>query len=331
MAYILIHTSSQNTSVQNQALRLQQELQFIGHTVEFSMQTHPLRLLKNNYNVFHLLSDKAHLSLLDTPLVLLAQFNRIATVISHYDPFEVSPTPLLHKFQAGSIDAFSTTNIESLKAHKLIRKNKFILPLFPTEMKLINLDKSESTMQLKVLNQSFNELLQAGLPDFIDASSLSLNQGTSTVRKNWKKFQVQQPLYKKCVMILNKQNTFEMMKSQPLILDLSSVKDSIFFQSLVDQACAAGQFIVLNRNQASGYSDFWIHQKNCWIYDLQPGAAWVMEEIEASAQNFFENIKPYSMKISIENKINEISRLYAKIMFEKTLTYSQDKVRTSHE
>jgi hypothetical protein len=331
MAYILIHTSSQNKSLQNQALRLQSELLLIGHNVEFSMQTHPLRLFKNNYDVFHILSDQAHLSLLDTPLLLLAKFNRMGTVISHYDSYQTSPTQLLHQFQAGSIDALSTTNIESLKANKLIHKNKFVLPLFPTEIKLKNLEKTEDISQLKVLSKNFNELFHSNLPTFVDVSRFTLNQNASTIRKNWKKFQAQHLLYKKCVLILNNQNTFELMKSQSLILDLSSVTDSVNFQKFTDWACATDQFIVLNRNQASGYSDFWAHHKNCWISDLQPSTAWVTEEIQAAAKNFFKNTKSNSMKISIENKMNEISRLYAKIMHEKTLTYNQSKARASHE
>ncbi len=134
MAYILIHTTSKQLPIQNQALRLQQELQMIGHHVEFSTQTHPLRLLKNNYDVFHVLSDKAYLSFIDAPLVLLAKFNRIATVISQYDNYEISLTPLLQKIHTYAIDALSATHIESLKANKLINKNKFILPLFPAEL-----------------------------------------------------------------------------------------------------------------------------------------------------------------------------------------------------
>jgi hypothetical protein len=326
MAYILIHTSSKKTPVQNQALRLQEELQTMGHNVEFSMKTHPLRLLKINYDVFHVLSDKTHLSLVDTPLVLLAKFNRMATVVSHYDSFDASPTQLLQQFQSHSIDAYSTTNIESLKANKLIHKNKFVLPLLPTEIKVKASEKEKDLSLVKFISHGFKDLLDSYAPTYVDASYLSQKQSLPDLRKSWKKFQSKHPLYKKVVLILNPENTLELMRTQSLVLDLCSVNDAIYFQALTDFACAYEQFVILNRNQASSYSEFWIHNKNCWISDLQLKTAWGPEEIKASAEVFFKKIKSNSMKISIENKMNELSRIYAKIMHEKALTYNQDKV-----
>ena len=329
MAYILIHTSSKQLPIQNQALRLQQELQLIGHHVEFSQQTHPFRLLKNNYDVFHVLSDKTYLSFNDAPLVLLAKFNRIATVVSQYDNFEITPTSIVQKIQSHSIDALSAIHIEGLKANKLVNKNKFILPLFPTEFKIQSTDKSKNISWLKVLNQSFDELQQASVPLFIDASHMVLNQSSSTLRKSWKKFQAKNPLYKNSILILNLENTIELMRTQSMIIDLSSVINAIGFQTITDLACAYEQFIVLNKNQASGYSEFWIHDKNCWISDLQSHTVSTQEKIQAAATLFFKKTNSILMKISIENKINELSRVYTKIMHEKTLTYSQDKARSA--
>lgn len=326
MAYILIHTSSTKLPVQNQALRLQQELQLIGHNVEFSMKTHPLRLLKNNYDVFHVLSDRTHLSLTDTPLVLLAKFNRMATVVSHYDSFNASPTQLLQQFQSHSIDAYSTTNIESLKANKLILKNKFVLPILPTEIKVKASEKEKDLSLVKFISYGFKDLLESYAPTYVDASFLTQKQTLPDLRKSWKKFQSKHPLYKKSVLILNQENTLELMRTQSLVLDLCSVNDAIYFQSLTDLACGYEQFVILNRNQASSYADFWIHNKNCWISDLQLKSTWGPEEIQAAAESFFKKLKPNSMKISIENKMNELSRIYAKIMHEKALTYNQDKV-----
>ncbi len=326
MAYILIHTSSPKLPIQNQALRLQQELQIIGHTVEFSMKTHPLRLLKNNYDVFHVLSDKTHLSLTDTPLVLLAKFNRMTTVVSNYDSHEIIPAQLLQQFQAHSIDAYSSTNIENLKSNKLIHKNKFLLPLLPTELKVKSTEKSQELSLVKFISKNFNELLPFYAPNFVDASYLTNKQSASDLRKMWKKFQTKHPLYKKTVLILNQQNTLELMSTQSLVMDFSSINNVIYFQSLVDLACAYEQFVILTRNQASSYPDFWIHNKNCWISDLQLKTAWGPEKIKVAADAFFKKSKSSSMKISIENKMNELSRIYAKIMHEKTLTYTQDKV-----
>ncbi len=191
------------------------------------------------------------------------------------------------------------------------------------------LDKPKDISQIKVLNKSFDELRQAYVPLFVDASHMTLNHSPSYLRKLWKKFQIKNPLYKKSILILNQENTIELMRTQSVVIDLSSVDSSTEFQALTDLACSYEQFMILTKNQASGYSEFWIHRQNCWISDLQPQTTSTQKEIKAVAALFFKKIDSISMRISIENKINELSRIYSKIIHEKTLTYNQDKARSA--
>lgn len=327
MAYILIHTSSRQIPIQNQALRLQSELQTIGHTVEFSTETHPLRLFKNNYDVFHILCDKSYLRFSEISLTVWAKLNGLATVVSQFHANTTSPSmggP--QRFQFPHIDALSTTHLESLKIHKFKYKNKFILPLFPNEIKSQGHDKINKISILKIITQNFDELSSSIVPDYIDASALALNNKASDIRKKWKKFQAQNSKFKKVVLILESENTIELMQTEKLIIDLKSVFNPVHFQSLVDQICAFKSFGILNKNQASGYSEFWLHQKNCWISDLQNSKTKELKNIMTCAEVFFNSKTDDLMKISIENKINEISRLYSKIINSKALTYHQNKV-----
>ena len=327
MAHILLHTSSKMLPLKSQALRLQQELQIIGHTVEFSYRTHPYQLLKNRYDVFHVLSDTTNLSLIDAPLVLLAKLNRTATVISQYGTFDVLPSPILNQFGSHLVDAYSATDTENLKAQKSIRKNKFILPLLPTEIKIKNLEKSKELLTLKFLSKNFQELLTVPAPNFVDASQMTIDFKASAIRKSWTQFQAKHPQYKKSILTLSLINSMELMRSHSLIFDLCSVKSTVQFQNLSDLACSYQQFVVLNQKQASGYAEFWIHDQNCWISDIQSQTSFKPEQIALSAKNFFKLKNSESMKISIENKINELSRIYAKIMYEKSLTYQTSEAR----
>ena len=328
MAYILIHTSSKKLPLQSQALRLQKELQIIGHTVEFSTRTHPLRLLKNRYDVFHVLSDSSNLSLVDAPLILSAKLSNTATVMSQYDSFDVLPLPILNKFGFYLIDAYSAADIERLKAQKNMSKNKFILPLLPTEIKIKNMEKSQQILRIKFLSKNFEELLTAQAPDFIDASQMTTDLKASAIRQNWNQFHLNHPLFKKSILILSFDNSIDLMEKHSMVLDLCTVKSTVQFQNLSDLACAYRQFVVLNKQQASSYADYWIHDQNCWIGDLTERSL-VLEEIKLSAKNFFKNKKSSSMKILIENKINELSRIYVKIMQEKTLIYQPNKARSA--
>lgn len=313
--------------LENQALRLQQELQIIGHNVEFSNRTHPYQLLKNRYDILHVLSDTTNLSLIDVPLVLLAKMNRTATVISQYDTFDVLPSHFLNQFGSNLIDAYSTTDIENLKAQKSIRKNKFILPLLPTEIKIKNSEKSKEPLTIQFLSKNFQELSTAQAPNFVDASQMTINLKSSAIRKSWNQFQARHSLFKKSILILNFENSTELMQNHSMIFHLSSVNSTVQFQKLSDFACAYRQFVVLSQKQASGYAEFWIHNQNCWISDIKSEPAIGPEKIELSAKNFFRKKNSESMKISIENKINELSRIYAKIMHEKILTYQPNEAR----
>ena len=329
MAFIRIHTSSQMLQLKSQALRLQQELQIIGHTVECTHRTRPNQFIKNRYDVFHVLSDTMNLSVIDAPFVLLAQLNGTATVFSQYDTFDVLPSPILNHFGSYLVDAYSATDIVNLKAQKSIRKNKFILPLFPTEIKIKNLEKSKELHTIQFLSRNFQELSRTQAPDFVDASQMTVGFKASQVRKNWGQFQAKHPQYNKSVLILNFENSIELMQNRSMIFNLVSVKSPVQFQNLSDFACSYQQFVVLNQKQASGYAEFWIHDQNCWISDIKLQPSFNPEEIKLSAKKFFKSKNFESMKIPIENKINELSRIYAKIMHEKTLTYHPNKVHSA--
>ncbi len=329
MAYVLLHTSSQLLPIQNQAIRLQRELQIMGHEVELSFKTHPLRLLKNNYDIFHILTDTPQIKLKDIPLVLIAQYCGMASVISEYHSFRVSIVRLIDRLQSVAIDAYSTAHVESLKANRILAQNKFVLPLFPTPLKLQAQNKLKKISQMKVLSESFSELNLEVVPDFVDASRLTLHNPLSVLRKKWNKFKNKNPIYRKTVLILNSENTLDLLQAQLMILDLTQVTSVIHFQSLTDQACALGQFIILNQNQASGYSEFWIHSENCWIFEMASLSQNKINPLMTAAQLFFKKSKSPAMKISIENKMNELSRLYSKIMRKKSLVYAQNKVKSA--
>lgn len=333
MSQILLHTSSKQNSLQTQALRLQKELQTMGHEVEFSSQTHPTRILKNNYEVLHILSETHDLNLYDKSLLLAAraknQMHRLANVVSSFES-ETRKKNILHSLQFRLIDAFSTLDLENLKFYKEIRPSKFILPFFPTP-KVVTpsvAPLSSSLFYLKPVLKNYSELKESLIPSevilAVDASSLSQELGLATARKKWRLFQKRHPEFKDAVLILQFENVIELLRNHLVILDIGSLSNALKFQTLVDWACAYQQFIVLNKNQASGFPDFWKHQKNCWITDLNENHS----DIKSAAKKFFKN-KKIPLTISVENKMNELSRLYSKLIYEKSLSFVADKVSIS--
>lgn len=346
MAQILLHTSSLEKSLQEQALSLQNELQLFGHHVDFSTATHPFRILKNSYDIFHIMSDTDHLSFKDAALLLMAKINRTATVVSTYGfPQTTRIQSIYHKIQSATVDAFSCSNLESLKRNKLtlqrIRlKQSFILPLLPgTQPIKKNRFTSSIIRSVKVINENFNELklnkssyaslLNKDLT--IDASALSQKMPTSDVQKAWKKFQAQNPAYQNCMLILKFETMLELIKNHPVILDLSGIYNGLQFHKYFEAAYTYRQFVILTANQASGFPDYWKHQQNCWIGDLKSmkKLSHVVESTQVTlAQTFFESDKIESLDKSYENKLNELSRVYSKIISQKNLSYASSKVHS---
>ncbi len=329
MAYILIHTSSSKKETQEQALRLQYEMQLIGHDVEFSTHTHPARLIKKNYDVFHLLSDHPHLNLKDQALLLTAKTKSLVTVLSYLNCKNADRT-LIERLQFKLIDAFSTPEINSLKSYKNKLKYKFILPLFPLN-KMISSPEAKIDRQiyiLKIAIENFNELKDRSVPDgmslLIDATSVAERWGTAQARKQWRTFIQDNPDYQTAIVILKPESTLEFFKNNHMIVDLSYLRQADIFQKYVDWTCFYRQFLILTKNQASGFPHFWKHAKNCWISDFND----TKKNLINSSKKFFSD-NSFSMNISTEDKINEISRLYSKLIHEKSLSYSGQKVSPS--
>lgn len=333
MAQILVHTSSKQPLIQSQALRLQQELQVLGHHVEYSMQTHPARILKNNYDVLHILSETHNLNLFDKSLLLAArlknQMGYLATVVSSFE-YEFSKKGFINQLQFQFIDAFSTSDLVSLKSHKDLVKDKFILPFFPLNKRpSIAVDHDEESIcLLKVVSDSFDELLASSsaddLPTFVDASSLANHLGTPTARKKWRQFQNKNIAFKKAILVLKLDNVIDLVKKSCVLVDLSTLKNAFQFHTYLELSLIHSQFILLNKNQATGFPHFWKHQKNCWVADLHE----TEHQLKNVAKKFFKN-KTLHLNISTEEKINELSRLYTKLMHMKALNYDSTKVSTT--
>lgn len=333
MAQILVHTSSKQPLIQNQALRLQQELQILGHQVEYSSQTHPARILKNNYDVLHILSETHDLNLYDKSLLLAArlknQMSYLATIVSSFE-YEVSKKGFISQLQFQLIDAFSTSDLISLKSHKALVKDKFILPFFPTSKKSASTETTDesSISLLKIVSQNFDELLLTNTSDdfdlVIDATEFAKTVGAPSVRKKWRQFLNKNHQFKKAILVLQSENILDLIRKSQVLIDLSSIANALRFHTYLELALTYSQFVLLNKNQATGFPHFWKHQKNCWVADFHE----TDHQLKISAKKFFKN-KNILPPISIEEKINELSRLYTKLIHSKALSYDSSKVSTT--
>lgn len=343
MAKVLIHLSSTNPIMRTQASTLQSELELMGYEIDISNLKNSLKLFKKKYDVLHILSENNDFSLTDVALMTASKMNRVACLVSTYkfktSLLKTSFYKILKNMATYNVDALSCSNTESLKQAQAMTfsshsKISFLLPLLPSAKNIKNKDylkviSNNSEIQtLRIIQNGFNDLLDAScknniLDDHftIDGSVLLKNKNKDQIIINWNNFLKKNPKFKNCKLILDSTEILNFIINNKLIIDISYLTDSLLIHEYISLIFRYNLFTILNKNQATGFSEYWIHQENCWIQDLKKislNKSYLLRQTQLQiAKDYFNQQKKIEIQWVIENKMNELSRVYAKIMSQK--------------
>lgn len=316
--------TSSNPNVESQAQILCAELEKSGHTVEWSNQTHPARLLLNKYDVIHILTDTLPLAWKSYLLVLAAKTLNISVVVSSYDFVpQTQKKNLTFKLQSTLFDSFSVPEISEIKYIREFTKSKWILPALPQVTVPQNILKSNDTCIVFHVDQKFDELpdLKWNLSEniYIDGTEVLQNKNRIQARKIWAQFIHRNPLYKNAMLILSKNNLYKILSENKSILIANYLKNStLAFVKLIELCVKSNSVLVLNESQACGLANLWTSKKNAIILNYDKSFTYELtlsELIIDSKKIQFEKIDP----AKYETKINEISRLYFNLSQQKEL------------
>ncbi len=324
---ILIHACNQKINIESQAEILCAELEKMNHSVEWSNQTHPARLLLNKYDVIHILTESMPLSWKNFWIVAAAKALSIPVVVTSYAVQVLSePMATMANMQLSYFDAMSVPEALEIKNLRPFNQSKFILPAFINIQRFAHQKKIDETNVIFHLEQGFAELpihkwiLQNNV--FINATQLSKNMEQVNIRKSWTAFLKKNPSYTNTILITNENNLTQLMRESRCVMLVNHLKiHSVKLANLIQNCLAQKTVLVLNEGQASGAPQIWSNKKNGLIQNFEKSFSYHLsytELIEKAEALLFEKIDSHVY----ESKLNELSRIYVKIKSQKDLKIS---------
>ncbi len=343
---IYLHVKSKNPNLEQQAVLLSEELETLNYEVEWSNKTHPLRFLLRKYDVVHLLTDQMPLTILEQILLITAHNLQIPTLISNYGFFEqglLSKRQLKQQFRF--IRSLSVANVNEMKQLRDFRGSKWVMPAlnststdskknYRQDSKRISQKNSDLNFVIPVL-RAFSELPPINfLCDtswIVDATQLKNKYPLSQIRNDWSNFVKKNPTYKDAILVLENENINSLLVEHKTALFISHLKLNAFeLNEYIDLCRKSQSLLILNDYQATGFSDLWQHEKNCLLFNLKGSSFQQLEYSELSLQThaWFSLVEKnpqllkHFLSFPSENKINELSREYAKIKNQKEMKLS---------
>lgn len=329
---ILIHAQNsfqnKNLDIELQAETLCTELEKAGHTIEWSNQTHPARLLLNKYDALHILTEKMPLSFKNFLIVMTAKALGLPVIITSYGLENLTyPKASLANFQLSYFDAMSVPEANEIKNLRPFHHTKFIWPALPPKINPLNTEKK--LLPLNVIFHVDKNFLD--LPEvkwsldkniYVDGTKLTARNSQSSLRSSWNLFCKKNPIYKNALLILNESNLKKIMSENKSLFLINYLRlHSISLSTIIHNCIQYQSALVLNENQASGLPDLWSHQKNGLVQNFDKNFVY-----QLSFTDLVEKIDSLDFEknnsLFLESKINELSRIYFKIKTQKELKIS---------
>ncbi len=209
----------------DQAELLTIELEKNGHIVTYSPASHPLRLLRKNFDTIHLLTHRLPLKPKQYIFALAAQALGLSVILSLYDHTRFNRVAC---WQLQAIDGLTTFCLSQYNQLKFFNKNKIIFPGLLTEQKKSSaiLEKPEHLVVFPILN-SISEL-----PDkinliqtqfVVDASRVS-SELKKTIKREWTTWKKNHPQNESALLSTQWDTIQQLTKDQSLVIVTSHLK-----------------------------------------------------------------------------------------------------------
>lgn len=324
MIQILLYTRENNKSLQ----LLSDNLSSMGYQVE---QTHFLnipRIVLNPNQVVHFLIEQLPLNANEIFYLSLAKTLGKVTVLSIFDCNQKQfKSPFLKWFAP---DALTVSQTNYLKSFRNWNCSKSIFPYLP------DIKSAPARVEKKPLREFFLIPLQNVLEDvflyktehmvYFDGTTLLKDQPASNLRKKWSQFLQTKKVPQNYHLILSDKKINELLNagSIELILANPNLPHTVFTKWL-ELAFNKNNSIILNDFQATSFSQAWTSGRNCLVL---PTSHWLKElnNYFSAADAQLGAISNFRSNQLYEPLVNDLSRLYTKILHQKTSLLSSDSV-----
>ena len=321
---ILIQVQQKNFDLENQVQVIAAELEKFNHSVEWSTQSHPARLLLNQYDLIYFITDSLPLNIKNFMIVLLAKSLQKPLVISTLETSLMQNQPkTLFKKQLQFFDAISVPEIKSLKNLRFFNGKKWILSFFPQVSSMPIKSKVIHHPQPWIIPiyQNFEELLHIKnhltQSVGIDGTFLRTQKSHILLRQKWASFIKKNSSFKNAALFLEKDNLFDFQSQSCAVIQLNHLNDThpFFLNQQIEEHISLQNLLILSESQASSLADFWKHQQNVLIQSNRPEVDALPFESTVEKMDFKQN--RHLLQSYLENKMNEMNRLFVQLVQQK--------------
>ena len=151
---------------------------------------------------------------------------------------------------------------------------------------------------------------------------------SSVLRKKWNELLVANKINSQHHLILSENKITQLIVEEQLAIVLADPNlEPTEFTNWLSQCMNKNNLIILNDFQATGFSNYWTSGHNCLVISAQNWIDHLNSSIK-SLENSSDLISTSSTAAELfESKVNELSRLYAKLWQQKTSLLTSGSVK----
>lgn len=328
MSQILMYSRSGKNRVNASIESLSQKLAEIGHQTEHTHSTNWARIFLNPYDLIHLFVEQLPLTVNELFFISLAKTLGKPTILSLFNTEPKQTKPLS---SVVCPDALTLSQTNHFQYYRDWLCAKSVLPLFP-EIKngaSIATSRAEKRSYLIPLEKNLEEAFQYKTEEevYFDARNLTKSQSSTQLRKQWNHFLKDKKIHALAHLVLSEDKCRELLKEESLQVILANPQlKHTDFTTWLEKVLNRGHLVFLNEFQATGFSQAWTSGQNCQVlaahhWPKSLNQFFASDNTLNSCRSHFKNSE------LTEPLVNELSRLYAKILRQKTTLISSDSVK----
>jgi hypothetical protein len=329
MSQILIYSRPGKNQVNTSLEILSEKLSEIGHHTEHTHSTNWARIFLNPYHLVHLFVEQLPLTVNELFFISLAKTLGKPTILSLFNTDHKQTKPLASLVCP---DALTLSQTNHFQYYRDWICTKSVLPLFP-EIKNNSSSaahgKNHLPSYLIPLEKNLEEAFQYKTDQeiYFDARSLLKENSSTNLRKQWNQYLKEKKLHPLAHLILSEEKCRELLKEENLYIVLASPRlKHTEFTAWLEKSLNRGHVIFLNEFQATGFSQAWTSGQNCQVLAAHHWPK-SLNQFFASQIDLSNCRSRFKNSELTEPLVNELSRLYAKILRQNTTLISADSVK----
>ena len=330
MSEILVYSRATNKQVNASVELICEKLNQMGHNTEQTHSANWARIFLNNYDVIHLFIDQFPMTVNELFFVSLAKALRKPTILSVFN----SELKLIKPLAAIVCpDAITVSQTNHFQFYRDWLCSKSVLPLFPTikNSNVSSVTKKELKKRpfLIPLDKKIEEVFQykTDTETYFDGRKLLADNTATKIRKKWNQFLQTKKIDSHYHLILSEEKISELLTDENLkiILAAPHLKHTEF-TGWLELTLNRNHCLYINDYQATGFSHAWTSGRNCQVIAAAhwPQSFNQFNKTDADTSEIKSKFKSSELT---EPLMNEISRLYTKIIRQNTSLISSDSVK----